>query len=178
MQCKEKEPEPKEKEIHYVDYKPDITVTYEDTIADKEGKRLDLYEDGVYDIIAYAYWPSQWFIARNPRIKSVNDSLFIFDGFRYSASQDPILAGTPIGEGEYSRSYIWHYDTYGALALIDFEQNNEIFIALQFHKADGIHYGWLRIRWDTDLKRLYINDYAIQNTPGKEILAGQTGAEK
>lgn len=167
MQCKEKEPEPKEKKIHYVDYKPDITVTYEDTIADKKGIPLDLYEDGVYDLMAYAYWQYfQWGIRRGPCIKSINDSLFLYLGTYHSSDLEEIIYGMPIG---HQNDWHWYYETSG--------QEVE-FIALKWHKADGIHYGWLRIRWDTDLKRLYINDYAIQNTPGKEILAGQTEAEK
>ncbi|MBP7102614.1 MAG: hypothetical protein KBA86_05135 [Bacteroidales bacterium] len=156
------------KAIHYVDYKPDITVTYDPN--NLEGISLDLYEDKVNDLIAYAYWPYHYGPTSGARIESINDSLFFYYGDRHSTTVDPILEGYLV---EQNIRNDWTDDSWGQLELIDYQKYPEVFIALKWHKKDGIHYGWLRFRWDYNLKRLYINDYAIHNTAGASILTGQ-----
>ena len=172
MHCKPEpiEPEPK-KAIHYVDYNPDITVTYDP--INLEGISLDLYEDNVNDLIVYAYWPYFWGPSAGARIQSINDSLFFYHGVRWSITVDPVLQGSLIGDNIPN----WRQDSGGELTLIDYQTYPEVFIALKWHKKDGIHYGWLRFGWDYNLKQLSIKDYAIHNTAEASILTGQKEEE-
>ncbi|MBP7102612.1 MAG: hypothetical protein KBA86_05125 [Bacteroidales bacterium] len=153
------------KPIHYVDYNPDITISYDTN--NLEGISLDLYEDNKNDI--YVEQIDKY----APEMTCLHDSIFIYYGDRWSCNLDPILENVGIGNHINYRN--WKEVTSRELALLP--SNTDVFIALKFIKKDGVHYGWIRFRRDPNVPKWIIKEYAIHNTAEASILTGQKEGE-
>jgi|GEM_PF-3519870 len=158
-------------QIIYTDVNPDslITSQYE----------LDLNNDGTAEFLIEAVIDGGINVVKASGI-SVNDSLAGFYGgypnvvgYPYSMSSDQVIGSNTsmVDEGILGGDH--------PLIMEDAQWvvGPSRYLGLRFKTGQDIHYGWARLKMETDYAAFTVRDYAYNAAPGESINSGVTSVE-
>jgi hypothetical protein len=150
--------------------------------------RIDLNHDGTPDFSLSNRWNVPYFSYRTLRVFQSQPANEIWLTNRYKCGGvESVAAALPKGKrigpkGEFENSYgaaVMAAHSKATNCGVWFGQSNfQAYLGLKFTINGKIHFGWARVKVDTDLQQrpflATLTGYAYETIPGKAIIAGAT----
>jgi hypothetical protein len=150
--------------------------------------RIDLNHDGTPDFGLSNKWIHTYFSNRTLLVHAFQPGNEIWMTGRYKCGGvESVAAALPKGkrigpEGEFENSYgaaVMAAHSKATNCGVWFGQSNfQAYLGLKFTINGKIHFGWARVKVDTDLQQrpflATLTGYAYETIPGKAIIAGAT----